>query len=394
MKAIGIVGGGFSGTMTAVWLMKNSTEKLQIYLIEKDHLARGQAYADIDPHLLLNVRADQMGAFPDDIGHFYRWLQDKKIECSASDFISRKIYGDYLSELLAKAIKESAGRVLVEIIKDQVIDLDAENKKLVFETHTPIQVDEVVLAIGLKLPAEFNFTEIKAGPGPITIIGTGLSMVDVVVYLHSIGHQGKITAVSRRGRAPLAHQFYDATVARPVYDFTKTHSLRDVLSMVRGNLKRFEWRLVIDGLRPHTQLLWSGWNLKERSQFLRYLRPIWDIHRHRISSQHQKILNDLKSIGRLEIKAIGFGNFQPETQIVMKCHGLTQNKSDFVKKLIEKKLVTADCFQLGIESQTNWIHTIGPLKRGQLWESLAVPEIRKQAHELANHLVPKLVVVL
>jgi uncharacterized NAD(P)/FAD-binding protein YdhS len=186
MKSIAIVGGGFSGTMTAIWLMKNSTkknqDKIQIYLIEKDNLARGQAYADLDPHLLLNVRADQMGAFPDDIGHFYRWLQDQKIECAGSDFISRKIYGDYLSELLALAIKESAELVSIEIIKDQVIDLDADNKKILFETHPPLQVDQLVLAMGLQSPAEFNFTEIKADSGneAITIIGTGLSMVDVV----------------------------------------------------------------------------------------------------------------------------------------------------------------------------------------------------------------------
>jgi uncharacterized NAD(P)/FAD-binding protein YdhS len=151
MKSIAIVGGGFSGTMTAIWLMKNSTkknqDKIQIYLIEKDNLARGQAYADLDPHLLLNVRADQMGAFPDDIGHFYRWLQDQKIECAGSDFISRKIYGDYLSELLALAIKESAELVSIEIIKDQVIDLDADNKKILFETHPPLQVDQLVLTI-------------------------------------------------------------------------------------------------------------------------------------------------------------------------------------------------------------------------------------------------------
>jgi uncharacterized NAD(P)/FAD-binding protein YdhS len=393
MKSIAIVGGGFSGTMTAIWLMKNSTkknqDKIQIYLIEKDNLARGQAYADLDPHLLLNVRADQMGAFPDDIGHFYRWLQDQKIECAGSDFISRKIYGDYLSELLALAIKESAELVSIEIIKDQVIDLDADNKKILFETHPPLQVDQLVLAMGLQSPAEFNFTEIKADSGneAITIIGTGLSMVDVVVYLHSINYPGKITAVSRRGRAPMPHLFYEAKVARPIYDFSSTHSLREVLSVVRSHFKRFEWRLVIDGLRPHTQRLWSGWSLKERSQFLRYLRGTWDIHRHRISPQHQKILDELKEAGRLEIKAIGFGPFRPLTQIVVKCHGLSQEKNEFLNILIEKKLLTADCFGLGIESQTAWIHTIGPLKRGQLWESTAVPEIRKQALELAIALV-------
>ena len=103
MKSIAIIGCGFSGTMTAVQLIKHAMKHatinvpgpLQIYIIEKENIARGLAYSDIDPCLLLNVRADQMGAFPDDIGHFYQWLKRNHIQCAPSDFISRKIYGDY-----------------------------------------------------------------------------------------------------------------------------------------------------------------------------------------------------------------------------------------------------------------------------------------------------------
>jgi uncharacterized NAD(P)/FAD-binding protein YdhS len=387
MKSVGIIGGGFSGTMTAVQLMKNSVGKLQIYLIEKENLARGLAYADIDSHLLLNVRADQMGAFPQDVGHFYQWLLDKNIECLPSDFISRKIYGDYLLEILNLAIEKSVGVVSVEIIKDQVIDINPDKKKIVFKTHPAVEVDEIVLGIGLKSPGEFNFTDIKHSNEPITIIGTSLSMVDVVVYLNSINYQGLITAVSRRGRTPLAHKFYDACTPRPVYDFSSLHSLRDVLRVVKANLKSFEWRLVIDGLRPHTQFLWGNWSVIERSQFLRFVRPLWDIHRHRISPLHLQIIDELKSSGRLEIKAIGFRPFSPKTKMIVKCYGLSQLKNAFMQKLIEKKIVTEDCFHLGIESQKKWIHTIGPLKRGVLWESTAVPEIRVQAKRLATELL-------
>ncbi|MBC7540985.1 MAG: FAD/NAD(P)-binding protein [Bacteriovorax sp.] len=390
MKSIGIIGGGFSGTMTAIGLMKNSTAKIQIYLFEKDNLARGLAYADIDSHLLLNVRADQMGAFPDDIGHFYQWLQDKKIECEPSDFISRKFYGDYLSELLNSAVKESAAVVKVKIIKNQVIDIDTELKKIVFETHAPVKVDELVLAMGLKSPSGFNFTDIKQSDEPITIIGTSLSMVDVVVYLKSINYQGQIIAVSRRGRTPKEHQFYDSSVSRPVYDFTKNHSLSFVFETIKNNLKIYEWRLGIDAVRPHSQFLWSHWTIRERSQFLRYLRALWDIHRHRISPVHQKILEDLKTSGQLKIKTIGFKPYTPTTKIVIKCHGPNQLNNHFLQKLIEKKIVSEDCFHLGIESNKKWIHTIGPLRRGQLWECTAVSEIRVQAKQLAIELLAAL----
>ena len=32
------------------------------------------------------------------------------------------------------------------------------------------------------------------------------------------------------------------------------------------------------------------------------------------------------------------------------------------------------------------LFALGPLRRGELWESTAVPEIRAQAHALARHL--------
>ena len=37
------------------------------------------------------------------------------------------------------------------------------------------------------------------------IVGTGLSMADVVVSLASHGHKGKVTAISRRGIIPKSH---------------------------------------------------------------------------------------------------------------------------------------------------------------------------------------------
>ena len=280
--------------------------------------------------------------------------------------------------------------IKVEFIKDQLIDIDADKKTILLENSSPLVVDQLILALGLKSPAEFNFTDIKSNSGPVTIIGTSLSMVDVVVYLKSIAYQGKITAVSRRGRSPRAHQFYEASVPRPVYDFSINQSLKFVLATVKAHLKNYEWRLVIDGLRPHNQFLWGHWNQKEQSQFLRYLRPFWDIHRHRISPLHIKILDELQINGQLEIKAVGFKRYTSKTSIVINCYGGNIISNPFILKLIEKNIVSTDCFRLGIISQKDWIHTIGPLRRGQLWESVAVPEIRVQANELAQLLLTSL----
>lgn len=387
MKTIGIIGAGFSGTMCAIQLMKQATSSLIINLIEKKDVARGQAYADIIPDLILNVRADQMGAFPEDVGHFYKWLQDNQSPAAPTDFISRKIYGDYINELLSNTIEETKALVKVNIIKDQVIDINPDKKEIFFQDQSPLQVDQIVLALGLESPTQFNFSNLKDSDGPVTIIGTGLSMIDVITYLASINYQGKITAVSRRGKIPHSHKFYEASVPRPVYDFSKDRTLKHVLHVVKKNLQTFEWRLVIDGLRPHTQLLWANWSIRERGQFLRYLRALWDTHRHRISPLHQQMLENLKQSGKLEIVATHYQNYSPATSTVINCYGLSLTTNKLAQKLIQRNVVAEDTFQLGLESQLEWLHTIGPLKRGQLWESTAVPELRVQARDLASVLL-------
>ncbi len=41
---------------------------------------------------------------------------------------------------------------------------------------------------------------------PVLLVGTGLTMVDMVISLHSRRYQGPIVALSRRGLTPLPHR--------------------------------------------------------------------------------------------------------------------------------------------------------------------------------------------
>ncbi|MBV8141139.1 MAG: FAD/NAD(P)-binding protein, partial [Verrucomicrobia bacterium] len=104
-----VIGAGFSGTLTAVHLVRLSGGTISVALIEKkQRFARGVAYATEDLDHLLNVPAGRMGAYAKDPEHFLRWCHEHPDTCRAAgvqnvlagSFVPRKLYGDYLEEVL------------------------------------------------------------------------------------------------------------------------------------------------------------------------------------------------------------------------------------------------------------------------------------------------------
>src|SRR5271156_593263 len=71
-----ILGGGFSGTMLAVQLLRKMP-RLKIAVVDNREIpGRGLAYSTNCPSHLLNVPAGNMSALPDDPGHFVRWARE------------------------------------------------------------------------------------------------------------------------------------------------------------------------------------------------------------------------------------------------------------------------------------------------------------------------------
>jgi len=103
---IAIVGGGASGVITAVNFARAMRRQVEIVIIERRaNLGRGIAYSTSDPSHLLNVRVENMSAFPDDHEHFLGWLKLNgpayRINHPAPFlFVPRSVYGAYLESLL------------------------------------------------------------------------------------------------------------------------------------------------------------------------------------------------------------------------------------------------------------------------------------------------------
>ena len=224
--AVAIIGAGFSGTMAAIHLRRLLPPEQVIFLIERSgRFARGVAYADTGAAHLLNVRAANMSAFPDDAGHFERWLEAHAANwpgeihrTPAGIFATRRFYGRYLRAALRAEISTSGGTVRLLADEVQALGSIPGGWRLACRSGKSIAAAGVVLAAG-NLPSSRPGDDVEvrdpwtqaalAGlrpDAPVLIAGTGLTMIDLVMALHASGFRGPVAALSRRGLLPHPHE--------------------------------------------------------------------------------------------------------------------------------------------------------------------------------------------
>ena len=256
------------------------------------------------------------------------------------------------------------------------------------------------------------------------IIGTGLTMVDKVLELEAAGHTGKITALSRHGLLPFAHS---PASLNPITDpwtdaelKDATESPRKLFHWLREQTKQnSDWRVPILKLRPSIQRIWKNWPITEKKRFLRHCRAWWDVRRHMIDDTVSRRLSDLQASGQLKIIAGRLENMEEKAEGILckyrdrhskknqelNCNwvincigpddGITNNQDPLIKQLRDSHQIQTDGLGLGlnIDEQNHVLNTegqpqgnlfaMGPLLKGVLWESLAVPELRQQAVTIA-----------
>jgi len=437
---VAVIGAGASGTLLAVQYSRQSLPGARLVLVgNAGRPARGVAYET--PYLanLLNVPAGNMSAFPDDRGHFARWLENRLPGSGSGTFAPRRIYGEYLARILDETLAGGA----VELVEATVTDVTPHGDHWTVHLHSggTFTAKAVVLAVGNALaPADpLDMSRIAtwyrgnpwaedAVPGvppdaPVLLIGTGLTMVDVTLSLRETGHRGPIHAVSRHGKLYQQHAPYTAQrlVELPGEFSTPHGAFRWVReAIVRNESAGGDWRAVIDSLRPHTSRIWQGWSLCQRGSFLRHVRNPWDVHRHRMAPEIVGHLSRLLADGVLTIHAgrmlsaeageagarISVRSSRSAEMLhldvarVINCTGPARNYSTTgippIARLREQGLLTPDTLRLGFESDQDGrligidgsanrtLFTIGPLRIPTLFESIAIPEIRVQAEELSR----------
>lgn len=431
---VAIVGAGFSGLLTAVNLLKASRD-VRVTLIERRGVfGPGTAYDTGNPGHLLNVRLDNMSAFPDQPSHLADWLAEQPSWRAQDGFITRGVYGDYLQALLDEALDDAPDRLTLIGAEAQSIDRQDDGWRIL-TSDGEVAADQVVLALGNLEPASPPGVEdaVRASPAyvenpwrfdpqtardarNVLLIGSGLTMVDAAITLRRPGR--RLTALSRHGLLPRAH----ATVPPTPYVGAFSGSPAEILRQIRAATAEADWRAVFDRLRHSARDIWRGWSRVERSRFLRHLRPLWDVHRHRLSPGPARDIHSMLAGGELtilagkltELKATDVieVSWRPRGKkraikerfdLVVNCTGplgvISKSTEPMIRDILDKGYGRPDPLGLGLQvddegglldgagAPARGLHAIGPLTRGAFWEMTAVPDLRGQARDLAARIL-------
>ncbi|MEV6908145.1 FAD/NAD(P)-binding protein [Amycolatopsis sp. NPDC051071] len=435
---VAVIGVGASGALAAVHLLRAVIDRgrgLHLVLVDRGgEFGPGLAYRTTDPEHLLNTPAGKMSAFHDDPGHFVRWSRARGREAEDGTFLPRGDYGRYLTETLVAEEKRADGVATVERITATAVGLKpGEGVTVELDGPAPILADTVVLAPGAGhgdplaalLPAGSDryVADPWRGPGPaaaadgspVLVLGTGLSMMDIAVSVTRTHPDTVVHAVSRHGLLPRPHRSGPppevASVPEPP---ERAGSVRDLLGYARRCLAQEpeHWREFVDRLRPHTARLWRQLEPGERRRFLDRVNRFWDVHRHRAAPATHHRTRELLRSGRLRLHrgrvervrptAAGFdvglatpaGHREIPVGWLVNATGFRTGDGDpLLRRLFTDGTARPDQVGLGMATGRDGrvlgghdgrIYTLGALRRGEEFESTAVPEIRSQAAAIAE----------
>lgn len=449
-----IIGGGVSGAALAIHLARTVESALRVTVVEpRERLGLGVAYSTREPAHRINVPAARMSLFSEDKTHFERWLkqQPEFREDSAAlwrdgnVYPQRGLFGRYIEGVFADVAKSSPVRL--RHVWDRAIGL--QDHIVTTATGLALRADVVVLAVSHPPPALperlrpwQTHPTLVANPwlpgvldtvAPtqrVGIMGTALTMADVVASLHTRGHRGPIVAFSRHGLLSRSNLSVDAPPPPWSLSSDWPTTARGALAQARREVaaaaeQGIPWQAVMDEIRANGQTLWQTLALKEQQRFLRHLRSWWDVHRYRTAPQVAQVIAARREAGELRVLAArlrGVGadettltlQLQPrlgETESVTvdklivttgPAHASLTESQPLLHSLSQRGVLQPDPLGLGIlvneRSETLDVNgqanahllVVGPAARGRFGELMGLPQVSQHAENVAKHLMTTL----
>lgn len=447
---IAIVGGGFVGTAVACHLLRNANTGTELTLLNAGGRdARGLAYGTRSTQHVLNVPAARMSWTADLPNGFIDWLTDHDLPFHGHDFVPRSCYGDYLTHTLNTHVQLRPDLVWEQRQETVTGIRRGAGSSFALQTGSGrhLEADRIVLASGNFAPncphhslramparsyvADPWHPQALADLSPdasVLIIGTGLTMLDVLVSLREGGHSGPVLALSRRGLLPRPHRSNELPPPgwRPSAPWPLPAGLRGLFRQIRNAADEakqdgFDWRDVWVALRSQTPQLWRTMPDRDRAQFLRHAQALWDTHRHRAAPAAIEALDRALQSGQLTIAAGRLLDSMVEgsrarmrwrerkhqqehvviVDRVFNCSGpsshIANDSSALFAELHRQDMLLPCPLGLGIKVDDAYrlrdaagiaqdgLYYAGPLLKSQYWEATAVPELRLHAAAVAHH---------
>lgn len=408
-RRIVIVGGGAAGTLAAIHLLRSANVGIHITIVEpRERVGEGVAYGTTDVAHLLNVPASGMSVYDDAPDHFVDWAGT-----TPDAFLPRQRYAEYLRSELSAASSDNP-LATVRHLRAGAEQITVAPVRVFTSVGTVLDADSMVVALGNAEPTRpawlrhFTIAPVIGDPWAegaldsvtkgtrVLCVGTGLTFVDVALSLARRG--ARVTGVSRHGLLPAVH----APVGELPVPPTTFASPVDTSRWIRS---QSDWRAALAALRPATPRLWRTFSERHQAQFLRHARRYWDVHRHRMSASVASSLDVYRREGLITVERSD-ARIRAESgsfDMVVLCTG--PDDSALIARpplanLVADGLVAAGPHGMGVATDADTgcivdqrgrvvegLYAIGPLRRGTLWESTAIPEIRGEAQRLAVHLL-------
>ena len=444
-----MIGGGASGTLTAVHLLRRAARDgvpLRIALLDRaGRHGLGQAYSTTHPGHLLNSPAARMSALADDPGHLVRWAQAAGLDHDG--FVPRWAYGRYLRDLLADAQDRARKVARLSQLTSEVEAIGSGGPHGARRLHLAgggrIDADITVLATGS--PGRAPLLPVTPGGGyvadpwapgaldrigdgsPVLVLGTGLTMIDVALSATQASPRTVVYAVSRHGLLPRAHVpspgLGEVTVLPVLPELPDEAGLAPLIRYVRTFVAQYPgcWQDAVDALRPAVPLLWARLPAADKRLFVRQVARHWEVHRHRMPPATAARIGQLRADGRLRlirgrISAVTTDGPRLRARIdqqqghldltagwVVDATGpaadITSTPDPLIRSLLAGGLVRPDPLRLGIDADSGGavidargrpsadFFTLGPTLRGVRYETTAIAEIKDQAAALAGRLI-------
>jgi uncharacterized NAD(P)/FAD-binding protein YdhS len=445
-----VIGGGFTGAALAISLAR---EAVAVTVIEpRAAPGYGVAYSTAEPAHRINVAADKMQLADEPAGDFDRWYRlggglagdPQALWRDGKAYPQRGAFGRYVEMRFHQAAQ--SGRASLRHLRDRAVNLQPEARGVIVTTAggERLRGDYAVLAVSHPppmlprqiAPALARHARLIANPwtaealdaievdDAVAIVGTGLTMADVVAALQRKGHRGPITAFSRHGLLPRANAEGDY----PAWTVAPTSPrLGDWLRQVRREIARaaeqqVPWQAVLDDVRADGQRLWQAFTPTEQQRFLRHVRAYWDVHRYRIAPQVSTLLAEKRAAGALQVLAARLQRAELAPQgvrlTILPRHGATQRLqtqrllvttgpahagliagNPLLSALAEQGALRADPLGLGLlvnadseaidrQDRANpRLLVAGPAARGRFGELMGLPQVAEHAQRVAQHLL-------